>query len=180
MPQRTAQPRPATGTCPPDITVMRETVRLLLAPNATVPPPAALDTLTATLRGHLAVLAPDVAALAAQLPEDDVPRYCALACVGEAGAKLRARPAAGPDAALRHARKLARSLAALCDHYGSLTPRRDEPDAGTAYRRLLEHGAACPACLAVDETGSNAGVSCVTRDQLHDAYRKAKRAACPA
>ncbi|NEB14216.1 hypothetical protein G3I32_36235 [Streptomyces coelicoflavus] len=180
MPQRTAQPRSAAGSCPPDVTVMRETVRLLLAPDAAVPPPAELDALTGLLRGHLAVLAPDVAALAARLPEDDVPRYCALACVGEAGGKLRAGPGTGKDAAVRYARKLARSLAALCDHYDSLTAQRDEPDPGTAYRRLLEHGAACGSCRAVDEMGSNAGVSCGTRDQLHDAYRKARRAASTA
>ncbi|BDD73002.1 DUF6415 family natural product biosynthesis protein [Streptomyces violaceoruber] len=180
MAQRTAQPRAAAGSCPPDVTVMRETVRLLLAPDAAAPPPAELDALTAVLRGHLAVLAPDVAALAARLPEDDVPRYCALACVGEAGGKLRAGPGTGQDAALRYAHKLARSLAALCDHYVSLTPPCDEPDPDTAYRRLLEHGAACASCRAVDETGRNAGVSCGTRDHLHDAYRKARSAACTA
>ncbi|GAA5032458.1 hypothetical protein GCM10023335_74960 [Streptomyces siamensis] len=55
------------------------------------------------------------------MPRDDVPRYCALACVGEARGKLRAQPGTGPGRDAAHARRLARSLIALCDHYAALT-----------------------------------------------------------
>jgi hypothetical protein len=67
------------------------------------------------------LIGPEVEAAAGKLPEDDIPRYCALACVGEARGKLRAVPARGAAGAQSHARRLARSLAALCDHYEALT-----------------------------------------------------------
>ncbi|MGW2939142.1 DUF6415 family natural product biosynthesis protein [Streptomyces sp. NPDC001156] len=56
-----------------------------------------------------------------RLPEDDVPRHCALACIGESRVKLRATVGDGPDRAVAYARRLARSLTALCDHYEALT-----------------------------------------------------------
>ncbi|MEU1203521.1 DUF6415 family natural product biosynthesis protein [Streptomyces sp. NPDC005813] len=81
----------------------------------------ALAALTTRLRAYMYALAPQVEQAAGKLPRDDVPRYCALACVGDARGKLRAQPGQGPGRDLAYARKLARSLAALCDHYVTLT-----------------------------------------------------------
>jgi hypothetical protein len=58
---------------------------------------------------------------ALQRDKDDVPRYCALACIGEARGKLRVPARPGEHHALPHARRLSRGLAALCDHYEALT-----------------------------------------------------------
>lgn len=104
---------------PPDITVMRETAGILLGPDALALAPSAdqLATLTLALRGHLAALMPEVERAAGTLKRESIPRYCALACLGEARGKLRATPADGPDGALRHAQRLARVLNALCDHF---------------------------------------------------------------
>jgi hypothetical protein len=104
---------------PPDIAAMRQTAQILLDPDALALPPSAgeLATLTTTMRGHLEVLIPGVERAARRLDEDSIPRYCALACVGEARGKLRAEPSPGLDGALRHAQRLARVLNALCDHY---------------------------------------------------------------
>jgi hypothetical protein len=98
---------------------MRETARILLAESA--PPDAdLLETLTLQVRGHIEVLMPDVQAVADGLPDDDIPRYCALACIGEARGKLRIEARPGLAAGLAHARRLARVLSALCDHYEGL------------------------------------------------------------
>jgi len=55
------------------------------------------------------------------MPKDDIPRYCALACVGEARGKLRAGPDPGVGGDIGYTRKLARSLNALCDHWENLS-----------------------------------------------------------
>ncbi|MFF3848064.1 DUF6415 family natural product biosynthesis protein [Streptomyces sp. NPDC002328] len=97
---------------------MRESVRLLEAAVLPVqPPPAAqLELLTQTVRGHLELLVPEVEQLARRLDEGSPVRHCMQACMGEARLGLRATPAdrGGP---VRHARRLARALATLCDHY---------------------------------------------------------------
>ncbi|OQR64791.1 hypothetical protein B6E66_07475 [Streptomyces maremycinicus] len=102
---------------------MRETARILLDPDAVALAPAGpeLDTLTLTARGHLELLIPEVERAAGRLKRDSIPRYCALACLGEARGKLRAEPSRTPGGALVYARKLARVLAALCDHYETLS-----------------------------------------------------------
>lgn len=105
---------------PPDIETMRESARRLLTADAIQPGPDELDTLTLTLRGHMELLAPEVEAVAGREPRDSIPRYCALACVGEARGKLRAGQGAGADGGVAYARKLARSLNALCDHWENL------------------------------------------------------------
>ncbi|MFD1657019.1 DUF6415 family natural product biosynthesis protein [Streptomyces caeni] len=114
-----------SGTLTLDTTVMRKTVRRLLGPDdaADVLPPAAdeLAALTARLREHLALLMPAVDQLAARLPSNSIPRYCALACLGEARQKLRAAPSPVPGGAVAYARRLGRSLAALVDHHERLT-----------------------------------------------------------
>ncbi|MGI5457856.1 DUF6415 family natural product biosynthesis protein [Streptomyces sp. CA-249302] len=110
----------------PDITVMRETVRILLDPDAVALPPAAdeVETLTQMLRGHLELLIPEVEQSATLLKKDSIPRYCALACVGEARGKLRAEPTRRFGAEVGYARRLARALNALCDHYENLVERQ--------------------------------------------------------
>jgi hypothetical protein len=116
-------------TVPVDIAMMRETARILLGPDATpdaLPPaPNELDTLTARLRGHLELLAPEVERVASKLPENSIPRYCALACIGEARGKLRAEPRPGPGGGAAYARRLARVLKALCDHLEQLADQAD-------------------------------------------------------
>ncbi|MGW9031007.1 DUF6415 family natural product biosynthesis protein [Streptomyces sp. NPDC055722] len=114
------------STALPDLATMRATVDRLLDPDA-VPdalPPAAeeLGTLTLQVRGHLAVLMPEVEQLAGRMRKDSIPRYCTLACLGEARRKLRAEPSPAPGGDLAHARRLARALNALCDHFDALRP----------------------------------------------------------
>ncbi|MFF3460996.1 DUF6415 family natural product biosynthesis protein [Streptomyces sp. NPDC001984] len=114
------------STVPPDLATMRTAVDRLLDPDS-VPealPPAAdeLATLTLQIRGHLAVLMPEVEQLAARMRKNSIPRYCALACLGEARGKLRAEPSPAPGGDVAYARRLARALNALCDHYDALQP----------------------------------------------------------
>ncbi|WP_432187902.1 DUF6415 family natural product biosynthesis protein [Streptomyces sp. Tue6028] len=103
-----------------DITEMRQLVAAVLPQDQEIGAEA-LAQLTEQLRTHTEVLAAQVERAAGKLPPDDVPRYCALACVGEARGKLRAQPGMGSGRDQAYARKLARSLAALCDHYSTLT-----------------------------------------------------------
>ncbi|MEU9518271.1 DUF6415 family natural product biosynthesis protein [Streptomyces sp. NPDC048224] len=106
---------------PPDLGAMRETAGILLEPDAApvALPPAdgELAALTATLRGHLELLIPEVEHALRRLPEDSIPRYCALACIGEARGKLGATPSRRYGGDAGHARRLARVLRALCDHH---------------------------------------------------------------
>ncbi|MCI3276961.1 DUF6415 family natural product biosynthesis protein [Streptomyces sp. 7R015] len=97
-------------------------------------PPAAdeLEDLALRLRGHLSLLAPEVEELALAPSADSVLRCCALACVGEARGKLRAAPPPGPNGAAAYARRLARTLDSLCEHYeklggGGICPACDRP-----------------------------------------------------
>ncbi|MFB7655224.1 MULTISPECIES: DUF6415 family natural product biosynthesis protein [unclassified Streptomyces] len=127
-PQTTAEEQ---LSAPLDTTVMRETTSLLLGPDQAPEalPVADLDlpVLTSALRGHLELLIPEVEHAAEQLPSTSIPRYCALACVGEARGKLRAEPSRRYGGEAGHARRLARVLVALCDHHDVLHPR--QPDA---------------------------------------------------
>ncbi|MEU3618500.1 MULTISPECIES: DUF6415 family natural product biosynthesis protein [unclassified Streptomyces] len=115
-------PRKVDGTAPSvDIAVMRETVEIVLnpdaAPEALSLPADEVVTLTQTLCGHLELLIPVVEQAAGRLGKESVPRYCALACVGEARGKLRAEPDPRLGGNIGHARRLARVLNALCDHH---------------------------------------------------------------
>ncbi|WP_430378399.1 DUF6415 family natural product biosynthesis protein [Streptomyces sp. B1-3] len=104
-----------------DVETMRKSARLLLTADAEPRTAAELRKLTARLRGHVAVAVPDVETLALALPEDDVPRACALACVGEA--RQRFNQLSGGDtvtAQLDLARGLAHVVNALMDHYENL------------------------------------------------------------
>ncbi|MEU3839036.1 DUF6415 family natural product biosynthesis protein [Streptomyces sp. NPDC028635] len=111
----------STATAPLDLAAMRETIERVLGPedSAELPLPALteVETFTALLRGHLELLTPEVTKRAARLPKDSVSRYCALACVGEARRKLDAGPSPRFGGPAGHARRLARVLRALCDHY---------------------------------------------------------------
>lgn len=127
MPHRTAQ-LPATAEQgqpgPPDIATMRAVVDRLLDPDV-VPealPPAAdeVDTLTLQLRGHIQLLAPEVEEAARKLKKGSVRRYSVLGCVWEARSRLEATPSSRNGGAVGHARRLARVLNALCDHYEAL------------------------------------------------------------
>lgn len=115
----------SSDTAPVDVTKMRETVRLLLLPEGSplAPPPsgAELETLTETLRGHLAMLIPEVEQAIEQLTKDSIARHCALACLGDARLRLRAEPSPRYNGPIGHARRLARALNALCDHHEQLT-----------------------------------------------------------
>ncbi|MDX2542413.1 DUF6415 family natural product biosynthesis protein [Streptomyces sp. WI04-05B] len=111
----------------PDIETMRDSARTLLAEGVAPPSPDKLDTLTVVLRGHIHLLIPEVADAAAREPKDSIPKYCALACIGEAHTKLRL-DGGGALPVLVLARKLARVVNALCDHYENLNGVR--PAAG--------------------------------------------------
>ncbi|MGW1000496.1 DUF6415 family natural product biosynthesis protein [Streptomyces sp. NPDC002520] len=114
----------SNATLPLDIDTMRETAAKLLGPDdgseALPPVPQELDTFTSMLRGHLELLIPEVEAKAGRQPKDSVSRHCAFACVGEATRKLRVGDGDTPAVRVAVARKLARSVNALCDHYEKL------------------------------------------------------------
>ncbi|MFJ4584156.1 DUF6415 family natural product biosynthesis protein [Streptomyces echinatus] len=115
---KTAPANADTG--PVDTDTMRGNIARLV-PHQTAQPPTGeqLATLTATLRGHVELMIPEVERLVARLPEDDIPRYCAQACVGEARRKLAGRTSS--EVPVINARRLARVLSSLCDHYEALT-----------------------------------------------------------
>ncbi|MFF4961389.1 DUF6415 family natural product biosynthesis protein [Streptomyces sp. NPDC001222] len=104
-----------------DVEMMRDSASRLIGPDTASLKDEKLAGLTGQMRGHMQLIIPKIEQAAEKLPEDDVPRYCALACIGEARAKLRATAGDGPHRAVAYARKLARSLMALCDHYEALT-----------------------------------------------------------
>jgi hypothetical protein len=109
---------------PPDIETMRDVIDRLLDPDAVpaaLPPAGAeLETLTLQLRGHLGLMLPEVEETAKRLPAESIPRYCALVSVDEARARLRAEPTRRFGGPAGHARRLARTLPALCDHWEAL------------------------------------------------------------
>ncbi|GGW47308.1 hypothetical protein CP966_25300 [Streptomyces galilaeus] len=123
MPHATARPAAAEAEpSPPDIATMRATVRRLLAADAELPTPDELSTLAPLLRGHINALVPTVENAASRLPKDDVPRACAMACVGEARMRLRLGDGDTETVRAAVAVRLARSVNALTDHYETLSP----------------------------------------------------------
>ncbi|MGW6735722.1 DUF6415 family natural product biosynthesis protein [Streptomyces sp. NPDC055013] len=163
---------------PPDILTMRASVRRLLgpddAPDALPPNAGELDTITLTLRGHLALIIPEVERAVGPRPKD-TSTFCALGCVGEARGKLRHMPGATWESRVVHARRLARVLNALCDHYERLAIKGETREQ-TALRRLGEHSVKCAACRTLDDDGANVNLPCVEGEGLYDAYRQARRA----
>lgn len=113
---------PETGAPPPDIAMVRATARQLLAAAVEPPAPEELATPAKTLRGNIAGLIPAVEAFARTLPDTDVPRACALACVGEARMRLRLRDGDHAASRLSVAVCLARTANALADHHQTLSP----------------------------------------------------------
>lgn len=106
---------------PIDVATMRAAARRLLGEDAEPPSQEELATLTLQMRGHMMLAIPEVEAAAQRLPEDDIPRACALACVGEARMRLGLEPSNGTfPAGIAHAQRLARSVNALCDHHENL------------------------------------------------------------
>lgn len=122
MPNRTAPPAVATGLAelPVDIATMRQSARCLLAEDPAPPADDALGVLAVLLRDHIVQLIPEVEAATLRLPQDDIPRACALACVGEARMRLRLGDGDTGAVRLAVAVKLARSVRALCDHHENL------------------------------------------------------------
>lgn len=185
MAHGTAEPREAAeqNQAPPDIATMRETVGRILEPDA-VPdalPPRGneLETLTAELCGHIAVLAPAIEQAArVQLKPGTLHKWTVLQCAWEARSRLEATPSSRYGGPVTHARRLARSLNALCDHYDRLASVGEVPGYA-ALRRLGEHCAACATCRALGEDGAKANLPCTEADRLYDEYRQARRAAVP-
>ncbi|WP_155057071.1 DUF6415 family natural product biosynthesis protein [Streptomyces blattellae] len=120
MPRSTTPPAATAERAPVDLETMRAAARRLLAEDSELPMPDELDTITLQLRGHIMLTIPEVETAARKLPEDDVPRACALACIGEARMRLGLEPGRTLPAGIAHAQRLARSVAALCDHYENL------------------------------------------------------------
>ncbi|MFE3854600.1 DUF6415 family natural product biosynthesis protein [Streptomyces griseorubiginosus] len=118
----------AEATEPLDIETMRETIDLLLdpdaAPDALPPVGDELETLTATVRGHIELLIPEVEAVAERIPPTSViARHAVLTCVWEARSRLEAEPSPRFGGPAGHARRLARALNALCNHYEDVRER---------------------------------------------------------
>lgn len=119
--------RAATTTAeslPLDIETMRTAVRQMLDPEAELPSYDEVESLTLLYRGNLMLLIPEVQGLARPLPKNDIPRACALACVGEARIRLDMEADPGLPGAIKHAKLLARTVNALCDHLENLGGER--------------------------------------------------------
>ncbi|MFF0009717.1 DUF6415 family natural product biosynthesis protein [Streptomyces tibetensis] len=163
----------------PDVALMRETAHRVLepdnAPDAAPPVGYELDALTTALRGHLELLSPKVEQAAKRLPENSPTRAGALACVGEARGKLRA-PELGfvVLAGVMYTRRLARVLAALCDHYDIVSAGIEETPEQAAFKRLSDHQSRCRTCKAVGGDGMNLGLPCAEEDRLEDEFRRAR------
>ncbi|QHC31999.1 MULTISPECIES: DUF6415 family natural product biosynthesis protein [unclassified Streptomyces] len=116
-----ATAKQAASTEQVDTATMRQNVFLALEPGGeTDAPPLAPEkrgSLIFMLRDHLVQLIPEVEKKLGQLPRESSGRYCVSACVGEARGKLQACPARGPDGEVEYARRLARVLRALLDHF---------------------------------------------------------------
>jgi hypothetical protein len=171
---------------PPDLEMMRESAGIVLgpgsAPEAIPPVGDELDTLTAALRGHIELLSPEVEQAAERLPENSPTRACALACVGEARGKLRAPELrfAALAGGVMYARRLARVLDALCNHYDIVSAGVEETPEQQAFEQLAEHCLTCTTCRAVDEQGAHTGLPCDEETRLYKAYRAARSQAAAA
>ncbi|GAA2598979.1 MULTISPECIES: DUF6415 family natural product biosynthesis protein [Streptomyces] len=109
-----------TTSAPPDIATVRATARRLLAADAESFEAAEVAEMTARLREDIAGLIPAVEALTRALPKDDVPRACALACIGEARMRLRLGDGDTDRVRLSVAVRMARTANALADHHQAL------------------------------------------------------------
>ena len=110
---------------PFDIETMRASAHILLGPDAETPSVQDLETLTLMLKGHLALIVPEVGRAASARDGDDTfgradARVDARMAVVATRNKLRFTPSPGLSAHIAYARRLSRSLNALCDHYETL------------------------------------------------------------
>ncbi|MFH8442326.1 DUF6415 family natural product biosynthesis protein [Streptomyces sp. NPDC018026] len=108
------------ASAPPDIATVRATARRLLAADAESFEAAEVAEMTARLREDIAGLITAVEALTRALPKDDVPRACALACIGEARMRLRLGDGDTDRVRLSAAIRMARTANALADHHQAL------------------------------------------------------------
>jgi hypothetical protein len=120
MTQSTSRPPTKTEAPPLDLATMRATARRLLAGDAEQTTAQELLNLGLLLRDHIRQLVPEVESAAGRLPKDDIPRACALACIGEARMRLRLGEGDNDRLRLSVVTKLARSVNALCDHVQNL------------------------------------------------------------
>lgn len=132
MKQITAHPESTSARDPRplDVDTMRAATRQLLAADAALPAYEELETLMLQLRGHIMLLIPEVETLAFERPKDDVPRACALACIGESRIRLDHTPGGTLPAAIAHGQRLARSVNALLDHLEGLAHPHEEKQPG--------------------------------------------------
>jgi hypothetical protein len=111
----------ASTSLPLDVETMRASASRLLAPDAGVPSVEELHTLMLMLKGHLALIIPEVGrAASARRGDDTLTRVDARMAISETCRKLRIKPSPGLSAHLAYARRLSRSLNALCNHYEKL------------------------------------------------------------
>lgn len=101
---------------PLDTVTMRETAGRACQAGA-----VDADELEALMRGHVALLLPEVRAVARRRTAGHKPAAVALIGADEVERRLAARPGRQPDALQRHLRKLAMGVIALCDHYDRLS-----------------------------------------------------------
>jgi uncharacterized protein YjiS (DUF1127 family) len=171
--------KPATQApdhAPPDIAAMRASVRRLLrpddAPDALPPNPVEIDSLTLQMCEHIARLAPEIEAAGRRLPPGSAARSTVLGCMWEARSRAEAKPSHRSGGPVGHARRLARALNALCDHYEHL---REKAAKDAAFQRMSDHHLTCPTCATVDEHGANANLPCEESDRLAAEYQQARR-----
>lgn len=117
----------ANTSLPVDIETMRASASRLLAPDAEAPSVQELETLTLTLKGHLALIIPELGrAASGRRDDDDMPRVCARMAIAETCRKVRIEPRPGLSSHIAYARRLSRSLNALCRHYEILHDKKAE------------------------------------------------------
>jgi hypothetical protein len=153
---------------------MRASAHRLLAEDTEPPSPEELQTLTLQLSAYLVLAVPLVEAAALALSADSVPRACAMFCVADARLRLSVEPRHSLSARTAHARRLAQSVHALCDHYEDVDHQCPSAPERAAYLRMLEHYPGCPACRIAQDHGEGSGL-CPTGDRLYEEYRQARR-----
>ncbi|MGW6646016.1 DUF6415 family natural product biosynthesis protein [Streptomyces iakyrus] len=74
---------------------MRACAERLLAQDVEKFPSVEVEKRTLRLRGHVGLIVREIEPAALALPEDSVPRICALSCVGDARVRWGAEPGRG-------------------------------------------------------------------------------------